>query len=173
MEWPERSEREALEIGGFIVAYECLTGGRRLEIVVKCEKPDYVMIDKQSGEKFGVELTAVYLDDRRVPDEHMKKVEGVIAIPHDEADLEKYKERIISAIIEKVCKARKGYDTTHPLILAIYANEYIGIYLDKTEFEELERKNKIVFDDITPFTEIVFWSFGNVDAHLVRRSRIL
>lgn len=170
MAWPEKPKREELEINGFIEAYKCLTDGRHLEIVEKSEKPDYVVQDKQSGKKYGVELTSVYLNDRSVPDEHMKKVDGVIALPHDEADLEKYKQRIISAIIEKVCKARKAYDTTHPLILAIYVNEYIGIYLDKAHYEELEQRNKSVFDDIAPFTEVVFWNSGNVDMHLVRLS---
>ncbi|MCK9993817.1 MAG: hypothetical protein Dbin4_02337 [Alphaproteobacteria bacterium] len=170
MAWPEKPKREELEINGFIEAYKCLTDGRHLEIVEKSEKPDYVVQDKQSGKKYGVELTSVYLNDRSVPDEHIKKIEGVVAIPHNEVKLEKYKDRLVLAVIEKVCKARKGYNSIHPLILAIYANEYIGIHLDKTAFEELEGKNKTVFDDITPFTEIVFWSFGSIDAHLVRRS---
>ena len=171
MAWPEKSEREGLEINGFIKAYELLSGGCQLEVVCKRDKPDYFMRDSLSGETYGVELTSVYLNNPSVPDEHMKKVEGILAIPHDEIELQKYKERLVEAVIEKVCKARKGYDSIHPLILSIYANEYIGIYLDKAELEELERKYGDVFDDIVPFSEIVFWSFGNVGAHLVRRSR--
>ena len=169
MRWPEKSKLEELEINGFIKAYDLLTG-RQLEVVLKGEKPDYVVRDKLSGKKYGVELTAVYLNDRSVPDEHMREVTGVVAIPYDEGEFEKYKERLVSAIIEKVCKARKGYDSTHLLILAIYVNEYVGIYLSKTEFEKLEQKNKAVFDDIAPFTEVVFWKYGNVDMHLVRLS---
>lgn len=67
-----------------------------------------------------------------------------------------------------MCKARKGYDLSRPLILAIYVNEYIAIYLGKSEFEEIVRRYAGVFDAVEPFTEVVFWNLGNGGIFRVR-----
>src|SRR5690606_941387 len=71
MKWPNRDEREKFEIDGPIEAYERLPESRRLAIVSKGEKPDWIVADIVTGEEIGVELTSVYLDDRSVPDKHM------------------------------------------------------------------------------------------------------
>ncbi|MGA2193441.1 MAG: hypothetical protein ABSG42_08730, partial [Nitrospirota bacterium] len=70
-------------------------------------------------------------------------------------------ERLIAAVMEKICKARNGYDTSRPLILAIYVNEYIAIYLKKSDLETFVSRYESVFDAMAPFTEIVFWNLGN------------
>ena len=170
MKWPRKTEREKFEIGGFIEAYVRLPEARRFEVVSKGETPDYVVKDKQSGEEYGIELTTVYQNDRSVPDVHMKDKKGVVEIPYDKDELKKYAKRLVSTVIEKVCKARKGYDSTRPLILAIYVNEYIAIYLGKTEFEELIRRYEALFDAVAPFTEVVFWNLGNGGVFRVRPS---
>lgn len=161
MKWPNKTERENLEIDGFIEAYARLPEGRRLEVVSKGETPDFVVKDKQNNKEYGVELTSVYMDDRSVPDIHMKDEEGIVEIPYDKDEIEKYTKRLVAAVIDKVCKARKGYDSSRPLILAIYVNEYISIYLGKDELEEFVRRYEGVFDTVAPFAEVVFWNLGN------------
>ena len=155
--WPNKNPREQLEVNGFISAYE------RLSLVVESrrEKPDYLLKDSESGEIVGVELTSVYLDDRSVPDEHMKQISGWERIPYDPGLIEQYKGRIIEKIIEKVDKARKDYDTQYYLILAIYINEYISIYMEESDWEAFVKVNENVFDDIAPFSEVFFVGLPN------------
>lgn len=159
--WPRGPEREALEITGFIEAYRRLPGSRQLEVIAKGKMPDYVVKDVRSGQEYGVELTSVYLDDRSVPDEHMRDHIRPVSIPYDEADLERYRTRLVGAIIAKICKARKDYDRARPLILAIYVNEYISIYLRERELEEFVRRYDGLFEAMTPFNEVVFWNLPN------------
>ena len=170
MKWPKKSERENLEIGGFIEAYARLPEARAFEVVSKGETPDYVVKDTRSGEEYGIELTSVYQNDRSVPDVHMKDIEGVVDIPYDKDEIERYTKRLVGAVIEKVCKARKGYESSRPLILAIYVNEYIAIYLGKTEFEQIVHRYEGLFDAVAPFMEVVFWNLGNGGVFRVRPS---
>lgn len=161
MKWPKKTERESFEISGFIEAYTHLPEARTFEVLSKGETPDYVVKDTRSGEEYGIELTSVYHNDRSVPDVHMKDIKGVVDIPYNNDEIERYTKRLVSAVVEKICKARKGYDSTRPLILAIYVNEYIAIYLGKTEFEQIVHRYEGLFDAVAPFTEIVFWNLSN------------
>ncbi|MCK4795385.1 MAG: hypothetical protein KAV87_67270 [Desulfobacteraceae bacterium] len=155
--WPNKTAREQLEINDFISAYE------RLFLVVesKREKPDYFLKDSKSGGIVGVELTSVYLDDRSVPDEHMKQIKVWERIPYNQDLIDQYKRRIIEKIIEKVDKARKYYDVQHYLILAIYINEYISIYMDESDWQAFVKSHENVFDDIAPFSEVFFVGLPN------------
>jgi len=148
----------------FISAYSRLPNGRTFVVDSKQETPDYFLKDSKTGEIYGVELTSVYLDDRSVPDEHMKPIDGWVEIPDDPTASEKHNLRLIETIKTKVQKARKHYDTTHPLILAVYINEYISIYMEESDWSDLVRANENVFDDIGPFSEIVLWNLGNDSA---------
>lgn len=164
MEWPDRDAREAFEISGFVEAYARLPCSPTLSIISKGDKPDYVVREATTGQEFGVELTAVYLDDRSVPDMHMvdgDPPEGLVEIPYDKEQIQRYEGRLVSAIRDKIEKARRGYDISRPLILAIYVNEYIGIYLGRPELESIVSRNKPFFDAIAPFHEVVFWSLPN------------
>ncbi len=156
-----KGERENFEISGFLEAYARLPQGRKLVIIRKGEKPDYVVCDTITKKELGVELTSVYVDDRSVPDVHKRNHEGLVEIPYDRNALERYSRQLIAAVINKVCKARKGYTTDKPLILAIYVNEYIGIYIGIPELEQLVSRYEAVFDSIAPFSEIVFWNLAN------------
>jgi hypothetical protein len=40
-------------------------------------------------------------------------------------------------------------------------NEYISIYFEDDDLEELVKENERVFDSMHPFTEIVFWNLPN------------
>lgn len=170
MNWPDKNGREAFEIHGFIKAYARLPGVPQLAVMGRGEKPDFTVKDSGAKTEFGVELTAVYMDDLSIPLVHKTIPSGTVKFPFDKAELAKYEKRLISAIIEKVCKARKGYDDARPLILAIYVNEYISIYLGKRELEALVRQYEAVFDAIAPFSEIVFWNLGNDGVFQVRPS---
>ncbi len=163
MKWPNKNEREDLEIEGFIKAYARFSDARQFKVVSKgvSPGPDYVVKDQATGDEFGVELTSVYIDDRSIPDVHMCHKEGLSGISYDKGELERYTKRIVSAVIDKVCKARKGYNTERPLILALYINEYISIYFDKEGLETLVRRYEGVFDSVAPFSEVVFWNLPN------------
>lgn len=164
MEWPDKNGREAFEIAGFVESYARLPGSPRLSIVSKGDKPDFVVREVATGQELGVELTAVYIDDRSVPDVHLvdgDPPEEPVEIPYDIEKLARYQGRLISAIQDKIEKARRGYDLTRPLILAIYVNEYIGIYLGQSELDALVSRHDSFFDDMAPFSEVVFWGLPN------------
>ena len=163
-QWPKKPEREQFEISQFISAYSGLPNGRSFVVDSKRETPDYFLKDSNTDEIYGIELTSVYLDDRSVPDEHMKPIDGWEEIPEDPTVIEKHNLRLIETIKTKVQKARKHYDTTHPLILAVYINEYISIYMEESDWENLVRANESIFDDIEPFSEIVLWNLANESA---------
>ena len=55
--WPNREEREAFEITGFIEAYSRLPGSVQLEVVKTGDKPDYIVRDPRTRQEYGVELT--------------------------------------------------------------------------------------------------------------------
>ena len=162
--WPKKTERDEFEISKFISAYARLPKGRSFVVHSKRETPDYFLKDSTTGEIFGVELTSVYLDDRSVPNEHMKPTNGFVDIPYDPAVIELHNSRLIATVKSKIQKARKHFDTSYPLILAIYINEYISIYLENCHLENLVRTNENLFDAIEPFTEVVLWNLANEDA---------
>ena len=171
MEWPDRNGREAFEIAGFIEAYTRLPDSPQLLIVSKGDKPDFVVRDAKTSQQFGVELTAVYINDRSVPDVHM--VDGdpphePVEVPYLPEEFERYQARLISSIQDKIEKARRGYDLTRPLILAIYVNEYIGIYLGQPELDALVSRHESFFDHMAPFNEVVFWNLPNGGVFRVR-----
>ncbi|MHB8831720.1 MAG: hypothetical protein ACYC9V_00895 [Desulfobacteria bacterium] len=133
--WPSKDDREKYEIHGFILAYSRLNSNLNLIIEAKRERPDYIIRDQTTGQRFGVELTSVYLDNRSVPDVHKKPITGVTDISYDELQIDIYQKRLVEAINTKISKARKGYDINFPLILSVYVNEYICIYTDKEDWE--------------------------------------
>jgi len=167
MKWPRKEERESLEVEGFIESYSRLPHGRKLVVLSRGECPDYLLVDQDSEEMFGVELTSVYLDDRSVPDKHMSEQEGAVFIEDNPLALEKYKERLVDKVSEKIAKAEK-YSKTFPLILSVYVNEYISIYLTPEEMDQMVSKHRMIFDKIAPFSEVVFWSSPNDSVYSVK-----
>ncbi len=159
--WPNREQREAIEIAGFIEAYSRLPGTVLLEVVRRGDAPDYVVRDPQTGEEYGVELTSSYLDDRSVPDVHMRAENGPVTITYDEAKLEEYRGRLVGAVFDKICSAHKGYDRSRPLMLGVYVNEYISIYMSAAEIQALVGRYNTVFNSMAPFSCVVFWNLAN------------
>jgi hypothetical protein len=164
-DWPDKAQREQWEIQGFLRAYEKLTNRRTLEIVSRGDRPDYVVVDRTTGAEFGVELTSTYLDDRSVPDTHKVLHSGPVHIPFDQRELDRYKQRLVDTVKTKVQQARRGYDASRPLILSVYVNEYISIYLKRNDWEEI---NEELFDEMSPFVEVVFWNLPKDDVFSVR-----
>ncbi len=166
MKWPSKEERESFEIDRFIDAYVKLPDGIRFKVISKGERPDYTVVDSDTGNEYGLELTSVYSNDRSVPESHIPGHEGPVDIPYNEQKLEEYKHRIIEKIKEKALKAHKHYDTSRPLILALYINEYISIYLDNADLESFLFSHEGLLDLIRPFQEVALWNL--VDDHVLR-----
>lgn len=157
--WPPKDKREDYEITEFIKAYQSLTG-RVFTIQSRGERPDYIVRDSKASESLGVELTSVYLSDRSVPDDHIAKPDP-FQIPYDKSAIGKYKDRLFQAICEKVKKANNGYDFESPLILSIYVNEYLSIYMEKEDWNSFARDHESFWHSISPFIEVVFWPLCN------------
>ena len=155
MNWPSKNDRENYEIEGFIESYKRLSHGRNFVIEIEGEKPDRIVRDTDTNEKFGVELTSVYLDDRSVPDFHMK--EENISVPFELDQIKLYEKRILEKIVEKVYKAKRFYKRDFPLILSVYVNEYISVRMGIDYWRTFASRYYILFDCFAPFEEIVFW----------------
>lgn len=161
MAWPPKSQREEYELLRFIDNYKSLSHGRTLAFLERREKPDYFVHDLTTGERFGLELTSVYLTHMSVRDEHIPPIDEKLlaqGIPYNSDEVATYQDRLISAVRDKVTKARKDYDLRYPLILSVWCNEHRAIFLDtRDQWEVFVRKNEMTFDDVAPFVEIVFW----------------
>lgn len=123
VDWPSKEEAERWEIQGFIDHYRRLPGQRTFDVVRRQEQPDWIVRDISNGELVGVELTTVYLDDRSVPDWH--KRDGGLGVPYRREEISVYEWRVATAVQKKVRLARNGYDSALPLMLSVYANEYV------------------------------------------------
>lgn len=159
MNWPSKNDRELFEIEGFIEAYQKLKHGRKFIVVETREKPDRIVEDQATGEKFGIELTSEYLNDKSVPERHMD--EKNLEIPDSQGSVEAYEKRILNRIREKIRKANQGYDLRFPLILSVYVNEYESIYMGEEYWRDFAKRHDKFFDNISPFIECVFWPLPN------------
>lgn len=158
IDWHNREFRESFEVNEFI-NYFFRLHAIQLIINSKSEKPDYILQNKDSNKFIGVELTSVYLSNYSVPHLHMR--DGIECIPFDQEKLGQYGKRLVEAVRTKIRKAQSGYNLVYPLYLSIYVNEYIAIYMDEIYWRNLVEENKVVFDDIYPFCEIVLWPLAN------------
>jgi hypothetical protein len=67
--------------------------------------------------------------------------------------VQEYEERLISAIRDKVCKARKGRDIGRPLTLSVCLNEYVNIYLGQADLDGMGARHQELVDQMTSFAE--------------------
>jgi len=169
--WPSKNDTENYEISEFLKVYK---PSARVDEKRVPDRPDYRVIDDVTGERFFVELTAVYLDNRSVPDVHKaalaRPAGTLLDISSDNEKLERYKSRILERVREKVRKARKGYDTSLPLVLSVYLAEYLAIFFMRERVDEFLRTNEALFDDVAPFREIVLWGLPNGGFCVIRPS---
>lgn len=161
MKWPTKKEREILETQGFIKEYKRLPHGRNFVVEEERDIPDRIVRDTKTNDIFGIELTSVYLDDRSVPDDHMR--EGDTFVPFSMSEIKVYERRILETIIDKVCKARRHYNYDHPLILSVYVNEYISLHMGMEYWKSFSSRYNLLFDCFAPFEEIVLWPLTSDD----------
>lgn len=164
--WPSRDIAERWEIDSFIDHYRRFPEHRVFEVVEKRERPDWRVRDVSNGDYMFVESTSVYESDDSVPQLH--KPGDTVRIPPSQDAIVAYGERVAQAVVTKVQKARGGYDTTYPLLLSVYANEYITIHMFRREWEQLLTAHEAVFDGLAPFAEVVFWPLPNESVFRVR-----
>lgn len=166
--WQDKTKREHWEIQEFIKHYKRLPHGRSFEIHQRLDEhksgPDYLVRDISTDELFGVELTSVYSDDKSVLRNHINHREGMRSIPYDPQEIKKYMQRVLDRIAQKVTAARSNYDTSFPLIMSIYINEYLSIYISDKDWISFFNENEKFFDSISPFQEIVLWPLPSPDA---------
>ncbi len=75
-----------------------------------------------------------------------------------------------AAVQKKVKLARAGYRDDLPLILSVYANEYLTVHMDAERWNALVRQHETVFDDMRPFREVIVWPLVNGGALRIRPS---
>ncbi len=171
MNWPSKNDRENYEIQGFIESYKRLKHGKNFVVENEGEQPDRIVRDTETNERFGVELTSVYLDDHSVPDFHMK--DDNIPVPYNSEQIRKYEKRILEKVIGKVCKARQFYRRDLPLILSVYVNEYISMRMGIDYWKDFACRYDLLFDCIAPFKEVVFWPLpGPPEEPLIISARV-
>ena len=123
------------------------------------EKPDRIIRNQKTGKEYGVELTAVYLDDRSVMDHHrMLTSEEEPWFIHDPAKVRAYLHCIVRRVQEKV-RIAQNYDNQRDLILAVYLNEPILSQYFTRELQDFIREHQ-AFRSIDPFVRIVFSGIG-------------
>lgn len=168
MNWPDKNNRQSYEINEFVKNYKEFPHGRNFEIIQQSDKPDYIVKDINTNEHFGIELTSVYLDNRSVPDNHILDEDK--DIPYNPQAIETYKARLKNHIIDKIEKANESYNKIHPLILSIYANEYLTIHMEDKDWQDFANKNGNIWDNMNPFTEIVLWSLAGDKAFSIKNN---
>lgn len=129
-------------------------------ILQKRERPDYFIKDSK-GNILGVELSSVYKDDKVVGSEHKPEHvgNGLSDIAYDSnthQDIRNhYFKRIFGKINDKRTKVKSGkYDTTYPIILSLYLNDYYIIHIDNSEWELFKNINNAYFSQIKEFKKI-------------------
>lgn len=166
LDWPSREDRETWEVRSFIEHYRLLPERCSFEIERRQQRPDWILRDTATGELVGVELTSIYIDDRSVPDVHRRP--GYLSLPYHSEEVVAYGHRIADTVRGKVRLARGVYETGLPLLLSIYANEYLTIHMDEATWASLVREHESTFDDIAPFLEVVIWPLRNVGILRIR-----
>jgi hypothetical protein len=160
MEWPSKEDSQDYQIDFFIELYSGLNPTRQFTIIKKGDKPDYILEDNLSHLQLGVEVTAVYVNDKSVPKLHISDSECT-RIPFDQQEIDAYQLRVLQKIQEKINKAKHGYDLTNPLILAIYSNEYCSIYISYYDWITFFEKHRDIIESKEPFKEIALFPIQN------------
>lgn len=166
--WPAKLERELAELEQFKRDYARLPAGRRLKVIERRERPDFVLTaeDQNDTALYGVELTSVYFSDRTVPDVYMRAVPGTKPPSYTREDEIRYLERVLKTIRQKVESAQNNYGSVDHLILGVFVADPIAHRLRdidrwKMFFDESEQE---ALADIHPFTEVVVYNLVNYQA---------
>ena len=161
--WPGKEKRAKYEIDQFLRFYKQLTS-KQFAIMNPNGKMDFDFIiqDVSTQQEIGVELTSVYIDDRSVPDVHMSNTE-MTEITYDSGQIQKYLIRIEEQIRRKIKQYAKR-KTQMPLVLSVYANEYVSIYVDDDQWINLGQRIQGL---MVPFETVIVWPLPNQKALVV------
>jgi hypothetical protein len=110
-------EQEAKEMDLFLKVYNLIEPGGPWHGSTHRDSPDFIITSESNFEERAVELTSVYLDDKIVRRDHVRRVRGPIAIPYDARKVEGYKARIIRTV-EKKCRSFADGFEGRPAILS-------------------------------------------------------
>lgn len=131
------------------------------------DRPDYFIKDSL-GNMLGIELSSVYKDDKVVSTEHKPNHDenGLLEISWDSnthQDVRNhYFKRIFEKINDKIAKVKSSkYDTTCPIILSLYLNDYYIIHIDESEWKTFININNGYFYKINEFKEIFLIGVGS------------
>ena len=149
-------QQEAKEIELFLQEYNLIEPGGPWRASTHRDRPDFIITSESNFEERAVELTSVYLDDKSVGRDHVRRVRGPIAIPYDARKVERYKARIIRAV-EKKCRSFAEGFGGRTAILSVYLNEYIAIHLSQADLLELFNIHLPRVAGRGPFNQIVLW----------------
>jgi hypothetical protein len=157
--------RQDLEVEMFLKHYNEHYKSRYI-VFQKRDKPDYFIKDSL-GNILGIELSSVYKDDKVVGTEHKPNHDenGLLEIPWDSNTHQEvrnhYFKRMFDKINNKRTKVKLGkYDTTYPIVLSLYLNDYYLIHIDESEWRTFVDINNDYFCKIKEFKEIFLIGIG-------------
>lgn len=158
-DWPNKEDRQQIELDIFLRDYSKLEYGGQIELVRWRERPDCEVRDVKTGQIFGLELTSVYLNKKRVE----KYRRGQFKVPKRDPDLiEAYQARLLKAVREKVEKARSGYEIYPRMVLGIFVGDVVAIHLDhEADWHRFCEKHRSDLEEVSPFSEVVFFNLAN------------
>jgi hypothetical protein len=149
-------QREAKEIVLFIREYNLIEPGAPWTASTHRDRPDFIITSESNFEERAVELTSVYLDDKSVARDHVRRLRGPIPIPYDARKVERYKARIIRAV-EKKCRSFADGFGGRTAVLSVYLNEYIAIHMGQEDLFELLLIHLPRVAGRVPFNQILLW----------------
>ena len=157
--WPNKEDRQQIELDILLRDYPKLEYGGEIELVRWRERPDCEVRALKTGQLFGLELTSVYLNKRRVE----KYRKGLVKVPkRDPGLLEAYQARLLKAVREKVELARSGYEIYPRMLLGIFVGDVVAIHLDhEADWRRFHEKHRSDLEQVSPFSEVVFFNLAN------------
>ena len=171
--WPGKEERAKYEIAQFLRYYSQVTSKQLIvkEIRSKTKtEPKFIIQDALTQQEIAVELTSVYLDDRSVPDVHMSNIK-TNTISDDPVQIAKYLTRVEEQIVRKA-KLFSRQKNSMPLMLSVYANEYISILIEEEQWDAIGKRVSV---RMAPFEMIIVWPLVDQTVMVVEKagSRII
>lgn len=152
----DTDEREAMEVELFLSEYNVIEPGGPWIVLSHEDRPDFRIISETRGEERRVEITLVYLNNKSVIREHVRRMNGPIPIPYDAGKVERYKRQLVQAVETKCHRFKRGFGT-NLAILSLYLNDYIAIYLAEEDLLELLLLHLPRVAGSGPFNQIVLW----------------
>ena len=159
---PDKDERQTFEIHHCLQAYYKLTGRKLAQVRSidgdkKHSQPDYLAMDRDTGEELIVELTSAYINDRSFIDRHWQECDTFTDIPFNKKAIERYQERVLAQVLQKVRKAEKYPADGRKRLLSVYLNEHEGVFIKEDDWVDFFGKHQCLLDRITTLDEILLW----------------